>query len=75
MSFDEASSERWIVEKLQELGWTYNTPEELEDMEDNKYFLRETLLNSLRRMNQIPDSLISDAVSKLEASSKLILSP
>ena len=66
MSFDEASSERWIIEKLQELGWTYNTPEELEDMEDNKFFLRETLLNSLRRMNQIPDSLISDAVSKLE---------
>jgi type I restriction enzyme R subunit len=66
MSFDEASSEMWIIEKLQELGWTYNTPEELEDMEDNKYFLRETLLNSLRKMNQIPDSLISDAVSKLE---------
>ncbi|WMT53233.1 type I restriction endonuclease subunit R [Ferroplasma acidiphilum] len=66
MSFDEASSEKWIIEKLQELGWTYNTPEELEDMEDNKFFLRETLLNSLRKMNQIPDSLISDAVSKLE---------
>ena len=66
MSFDEASSEKWIIEKLQELGWTYNTPEELEDMEDNKFFLREILLNSLRKMNPIPDSLISDAVSKLE---------
>ena len=66
MSFDEASSERWIIEKLQDLGWTYSTAEELEDMEDNKYFLRETLLNSLKKMNSIPDSLISDAVSKLE---------
>ena len=66
MSFDEASSERWIIEKLQDLGWTYSTPEELEDMEDNKFFLRETILNSLKKMNPIPDSLISDAVSKLE---------
>jgi type I restriction enzyme R subunit len=65
MMFSEDSSERWILKKLQEMGWTYVSPEEI-DNENNDYFIRDILLNSLKNINAESETLIDSAVSKLE---------
>ncbi len=62
----EASNEEWIIRKLQDYGWIYNSPEDLEERNNDVFLLRENLLSSLRKINPIQESLISDAISKLE---------
>lgn len=64
--FSEASSEDWIIRKLQDYGWTYNSQEDLEERNNDVFLLKENLLNSVRKINSVPESLILDAISKLE---------
>lgn len=64
--FSEASSENWIIRKLQDYGWIYNSPKDLEERDNDVFLLKENLLNGIRKINSVSDSLISDAISKLE---------
>lgn len=64
--FSEASSEDWIIKKLQDYGWTYNSQEDLEERSNDVPLLKDSLLNSIRKINSVPESLLSDAISKLE---------
>lgn len=64
--FSEASSEDWIIRKLQDYGWTYNSQEDLEERNNDVFLLKENLLNSIRKINSVPESLIPDAISKLD---------
>ncbi|MFG1449603.1 MAG: HsdR family type I site-specific deoxyribonuclease [Thermoplasmataceae archaeon] len=62
----EASNEDWIIRKLQDYGWTYKSQEDLEERNNDVFLLKETLLESARKINSVPETLISDAISKLE---------
>ena len=64
MMFSEDSSESWILIKFQEMGWTYVSPEAV-DNENNNYFIRDILLSSLRNINAGNEILIDNAISKL----------
>ena len=64
--FSEASSEDWIIKKLQDYGWTYNSQEDLEERSNDVPLLKDSLLDSIRKINSVPESLLSDAISKLE---------
>ncbi|QRF75296.1 type I site-specific deoxyribonuclease, HsdR family [Thermoplasmatales archaeon] len=62
----EASNENWIIRKLQDYGWIYNSSEELEERNNYVFLLKENLLESVRKINSVPETLISDAISKLD---------
>ena len=64
--FSEASSEDWILRKLQVLGWTYKSPDDIGERESDEFFLKDILLESLKNINSVSELLILDAVSKLE---------
>ncbi len=64
MMFSEDSSESWILRKFQEMGWTYVSPEDI-DNESKDYFIRDILLSSLRNINAGNEILIDNAISKL----------
>ena len=64
--FSEATSEDWIIRKLQGFGWTYKSPEDLEERDSDEFFLRDILLTSLKSINSVKETLLADAVSRLE---------